>query len=189
MPVARHTEDEKAEALSLYVDLGPAEAARRSGVSPLTISSWARRAGLHTNAPTKTKEATEALIIRAQSMREELKIRMLHKALDLLDRMDAPHVEFKGKDANPVTYPIAPAGAVQNYATSVAILLDKYRLESGEATERTENVSVTDGLSPDVKRRLRERIARSVRGESEDGPGTVSGAGGIGEGLGVASST
>ena len=134
-----YTEDEKRDALLAYVDHGPAEAARQTGISPLTISSWARRAGVHTNAVAKMKEATEALRARQDEMREELRVRMLHKALDLIDRMDAPHVEFKGKDASLVTYPVAPAGAVQNYATSIGILLDKYRLEMGEATGRTEH--------------------------------------------------
>jgi hypothetical protein len=164
-----YTDDEKSEALSLYMDVGVAESARRTGINPLTISSWARRAGLHTNAPVKTKEATEALRARAGEMREELRLRMLHKALDLLDRMDAPHVEFKGKDASAVTYPIAPAGAVQNYATSAAILLDKYRLEVGEATNRTENLSITDGINDHERQALRDAIVGELARRADEG--------------------
>lgn len=175
------TEEEKSEALLLYVDLGPAEAARRTGISPLTISSWAKRSGLHTNALVKTKEATEQLKVRAAEMREELKVRMLAKALDLVDRMDAPHVEFKGKEAMQVTYPVAPAGAVQNYATSIGILIDKFRLESGEVTGRTETQSITGGLNDDERARLRDaidryydrgRAGRVVDGRAADGSPT-----------------
>lgn len=164
-----YTDDEKSEALSLYMDVGVAESARRTGINPLTISSWARRAGLHTNAPVKTREATEALRAKAGEMREELRLRMLHKALDLIDRMDAPHVEFKGKDAQAVTYPIAPAGAVQNYATSVAILLDKYRLELGEATNRNESVNISDGLDDHEKRALRDAIVGELARRADKG--------------------
>lgn len=153
-----YTPDEKQGALVLYMDVGPAEASRQTDIPMLTISSWARRAGLHTNAVVKTKEATEALMARAENMRAELKVRMLHKALDLIDRMDAPHVEFKGKDASMVTYPVAPAPAVQNYATSVAILLDKYRLESGEATGRHESVSITDDMDDHERVALHDAI-------------------------------
>lgn len=170
-----YTDDEKQEALLLYVDHGPAEASRRSGINALTISSWAKRSGLHTNAVVKTKEATEALIARADSMRVELRVRMLAKALDLVDRMDAPHVEFKGKDANQVTYPVAPAGAVQNYATSVAILLDKYRLEVGEATTRNESRDITGTLTDadlDAAIREAEQVGSGLGGPppTEDPP-------------------
>ena len=161
------TDEEKQEALLLYVDVGPAEASRRTGISPLTISSWAKRSGLHTNAVVKTKAATEALIAKADSMRVELRVRMLAKALDLVDRMDAPHVEFKGKDANQVSYPVAPAGAVQNYATSIGILIDKYRLEVGEATGRYESRDITGTLSDrdlDAAIREAEQIGSGLRG-------------------------
>ena len=42
-----------------------------------------------------------------RTMRELL----LVKAKDALERMDQPHIEFKGKDATQVTYPKAPASA------------------------------------------------------------------------------
>lgn len=158
------TDEEKSEALLLYVDKGPAEAARQTGISPLTISSWAKRSGLHTNAVVKTKEATAALMAKQAEMRAELRVRMLHKALELLDRMDAPHVEFKGKDANQVAYPVAPAAAVQNYATSIGILLDKYRLELGEVTGRTE--SLASGMDDHERETLKGVVRRAIEAEA-----------------------
>lgn len=166
MAERRHyTDEQQREALMFYVDLGPAEASRRTDISPLTISSWARRAGLHTNAPVKTRQATEALMAKQAEMREELRVRMLHKALDLIDRMDAPHVEFKGKDALPVSYPVAPAAAVQNYATSIGILLDKYRLEMGESTSRDEHRDITPLIDDHEKETLRKVISEAIESD------------------------
>lgn len=157
-----YSDDEKATALNVYASQGLAEAWRLTGIPKPTIASWARRLGLpHTDAAAKTREATEAAAERAHRLRQDLRSKLLEKAVDLLDRMDAPHVEFKGKDARAVTYPIAPAGAVQNYATSAAILIDKYRLEVGEATDRTETVSITDGLDDHE----RDALNDAIRGE------------------------
>ena len=83
--------------------------------------------------------------------------------------MDAPHIEFKGKDAISVEYPIAPAGAVQNYATSVGILIDKYRLEVGEATNRSESKTITDGLNDHEKQRLRDVLDEVLADADREG--------------------
>jgi hypothetical protein len=63
------------------------------------------------------------------------------------------------------------------------VATDKAQLLSGNATERTETRDLTDGLPIDLKRRLRERLARSVRGESEpigEGSGALTGGAGLG---------
>jgi hypothetical protein len=69
-------------------------------------------------------------------------------------------------------------------ADALRTLTDKYALLNGEATERTE--SITDGLPPDVKRALRERLGRAVRGEHDAGS-TGSDPVGVGPGLGSSS--
>jgi hypothetical protein len=142
MAATTYAEDEKAHALSLYQEVGLAEAWRQTGIPKPTIASWARRAGLpHTDASVKTREATIAASARADQIRAELRLKLLEKATDMLDRMDAEHVEFKNsaKEIREVVYPIAPAAAVQHYAVTVGILIDKYRLEVGEATTRSES--------------------------------------------------
>lgn len=147
-----YTASEKEHALRLYLEVGLAEAWRQTGIPKPTIASWARRSGLpHTDAAAKTREATLAAAARADQLRAELRLKLLEKANDLLDRMDGEHVEFKNsaKEIREVVYPIAPAGAVQNYATSVGILIDKYRLEVGEATTRSESRDLTANLSDD----------------------------------------
>ena len=155
----KYSAEERAEALTLYASDGLAETARQTGIPKPTIASWVTRAGLpHTDSTTKTEAATEAAESRAKQLRADLRLKLLEKASDLLDRMDAPHVEFKGKDADQVEYPIAPAAAVQNYATSVGILIDKYRLEMGEATGRTESRALTDDITDDERSRLRDWI-------------------------------
>lgn len=55
---------------------------------------------------------------------------------------------------------------LQKAAVASAIIADKMLLIRGEATSRYESVSLTDGISADEKRELRERLARSVHSES-----------------------
>jgi transposase-like protein len=153
-----YSADEKATALNLYVSHGLAEAWRLTGIPKPTIATWAKAAGLRTFDTQKTEAATEAHVAHADELRARLRVQLLEKASDLLDRMDAMHVDFKGKDADAVTYPIAPASAVQNYATSVGILIDKYRLEVGEATTRSESRALTEDMDDHERRALRDAI-------------------------------
>lgn len=170
-----YTEDEKARALDLYGSVGLAEAARETDIPKPTIQSWARRTGLpHTDAAAKTREATLAASARADQLRAGIRLKLLVKADRLLDRMDEPHVEFKNsaKEIRQVTYPTAPAAAVQNYATSVGILIDKYRLEVGEATTRSESKDITSDLTDDeLEEAIREAEDALRRARAEEGGG------------------
>lgn len=71
-------------------------------------------------------------------------------------------------------------------AEATRMLADRFALLNGEATTRTE--SITNGLDPEFKRELRERIARSAREES-DTTGTGRDSVGAGTGLGSPSET
>ena len=157
MPRASYTADQRSEALALYVEHGPSEASRRTGIPKTTITSWAGRNGVRTDAPSKTQAATEQAARIAAGKRERLKVELLNKAVDLLARMDQPHQEFVGVKGNEVVYDRAPAAAVKAYATSVGILIDKLRLEEGAATSREEHVNVSE-----VDREL-ERLATELR--------------------------
>ena len=169
-----YSEEEKAAALDLIREVGLAEAWRRmSHIPKPTLGSWAQKAGIHSDAAAKTALAVEAAAARAAQLRSELRVMLLEKAVDLLQRMDAPHTDFKGKDADAVEYPIAPAGAVQNYATSVGILIDKYRLEAGEATSRNESRDLThDDHEASILRDVlqRELARRAERGDDQTEP-------------------
>jgi len=137
MPVMKYTDEQRTEALALYVEHGTAEAARLFGVSPRTIRRWANEEGLAAARDKTLTDAGERLKVRHETMREELRVRFLESALDALDRMTEEHVDYRGKDATRVTWPMAPAREMKDYATTAAICVDKYRLEMGETTDRT----------------------------------------------------
>jgi transposase-like protein len=131
--------DFKAEVLAVYEVDGPAAAAQLYGVPRRTLQGWASRVGVSTAAMSKT--TTDNANARNEARRVELRGLLMETAVSLLKRVDQPHIDFKpGGALGPVevTFPVAPAGACQNYATSVGILLDKYRLEAGESTSREE---------------------------------------------------
>jgi transposase-like protein len=56
-PSRRYTDEERTKALDLYLEHGPAEAGRRTGISARTIATWARRAGLKSESAAKTAVA------------------------------------------------------------------------------------------------------------------------------------
>lgn len=158
-----YSAEEKQRALDIYVERGLSAAWRETGIPKPTVASWARRENLQTFASENQQAAIDAHSQQAEVMRARIRVTLLEKVEDLLSRMDAEHIDFKGKDADAVTYPIAPASAVQNYATSVGILIDKYRLEAGEATTRDEHRDIThddherDALRDAIRREIAER--------------------------------
>lgn len=160
-----YTVEERAEAVALVAEHGLAHTWRETGIPKPTLARWADEAGVERTGTEKTRAATDALRERHAHLRESVRLELLEKVADLLDRMDAPHVEFKGKDSEKVEYPIAPAGAVQNYATSVGILIDKYRLEIGEATGRTESWTNdhADHEARDIAEAIRQELAERAR--------------------------
>lgn len=153
-----YTDEQKREALDLFVEVGPSEASKRTGIPKSSLVYWAKKLGLRTERNQKTLAATEAAQLDAAQKRAALRQKLLDKAYDLLERMDKPHKEFKGKNADEVMYDIAPADAVRNYATSVGILIDKLRLESGEATERKEVLTGDVDSIDSQLQRLAERL-------------------------------
>lgn len=101
-----------------------------------TLKRWATRVGVRTEAD--TAEMTTAAVAKCDSLRTQLRTRLMEKCLDMLDRMDSPHYEYQGREQERVVYPVAGARECQSYATALGIMLDKYRLEQGEATGREE---------------------------------------------------
>lgn len=163
------TEQERNEAVAIVADKGLAAAWRETGIPKPTLVRWCKDAGVERFHPERTRAAVDALQQSAALAREQLRAELLERALDLLERMDEPHVDFKGKEASEVTYPIAPAAAVQNYATSAAILIDKYRLEMGEATGRQESWTndYADHEARAVADSIREELARRALADAE----------------------
>lgn len=144
MPGSKYGEEQKAKALALYVEHGPREAARLTKIPQQTISRWAKAAGVRTEHTARTNAATEAATAERERSREDLRRRMLDRAHELLDWMNEPQVDFKGQQAERVVYDRPPAQDQKALATAMAILLDKFRLEMGEATGRTETVTQSE---------------------------------------------
>ncbi|MBN1319625.1 MAG: hypothetical protein JXA87_02185 [Thermoleophilia bacterium] len=153
-----YTLDQKTRALEIYVAQGPCRSARETGVTKPTIIRWAKAAGLV--PPTENiTDGVKAQEARIAAKRAALKELLITKALDLATRMDEMHIDFKGNHANEVKYPKAPAAACQHYATSIGILIDKFRLENGEATGREEVITI-DAVDREIAKLERELAAR-----------------------------
>lgn len=155
-----YTTEEKERALELYRSVGPREASRQLKINDSTICLWAKRVGAkppteHIDARAKAVEARIAL------KRAKLKERLLDEAIYCAEAIHSEHVDFKGKDCTRVVYPVAPAAAVHHYAVSLAIFLDKFRLENGEVTGREEVVTVdaVDAAIRDLEAELARRGA------------------------------
>jgi len=134
-----YTKKQKQEALKLYVEIGQAKAAKTLGIPKGTICSWARRAGVRSNATEKTEAASKARRAQNEERMEEVKRQLTLRILDLNNRMDERHKEFRGQQAKEVWYDNAPSDAVKAYATSIGILIDKYQLLTGGPTGRNEH--------------------------------------------------
>lgn len=159
-----YTDQQRTDALEAYVQHGAAEASRRLDIPSRSIRRWANDAQLSAARGEKLKAATAALQMKHAEMREELRVRLLEKALDALDRMDQKHIDYRGKDAQKVEWEVAPSGAFKDYTIAIGVLVDKYRLEMGEHTARAE---VTNESAIDAEvRRLVAEMGRQRQGDA-----------------------
>ena len=117
-----YTAEQKAEAIRLYVEVGPDEAARTIGCGRMTIYRWLS----DTSVPSEKREAERlATIARHQAKREALREALLDAALAGAAAIDTHD----------------PKG-FQALSIGVGTFLDKYRLEMGESTGRTETLTL-----------------------------------------------
>jgi hypothetical protein len=106
---------------------------------------------------------------RLRLQRNMIRTDLLDRIQDALHRMIEPHLEFfPVRDAViPQTYPKAPAVAFRAYAQAFATLMKEYRLEVGEATDRTDNTTTTrilDEVKNDHERAaLKKAIEEALR--------------------------
>lgn len=145
----------KKEALRIYTEEGPGEAAKQTGISATTIRNWARRSGATVDREKRTQRATEAAAAAAAVKRERLKVECREKALELLDRFDRQHEYFVGKDGDRKALDNPQAGDIKDYAIAIGVLIDKAELLDGRATSREEHRSV-DQLDREIDRLLSE---------------------------------
>ena len=145
--MANYTDAQKAEAVQLSVDVGTAEAARQTGASKRSIVGWVKAAGVTTQAKIqKTEAAREVLAAVTAKRREELDGLLLDAGIHHVKQSMAAD---SGREA-------------QAYMIGAGIGIDKYRLEMGEATGRTETVDLPSAESTiDVElARLAEQLDR-----------------------------
>lgn len=155
------TKAQKAKALQIYHESGSAVAAEETGCSRQSIYNWLRDS-IDTEK-TPEEQAKEALY--QQTLRLGIRRRILEKVDNLLDRFDQPHYDYRGKDVVRVQWDSATSGDVRAYATAIGILIDKYRLEAGEATSHTYHEG-----SDDIDRRVSQLVAE-MESRSQAGSG------------------
>lgn len=119
-----YTDEQRAEALALYVELGAAETARRTGIAKGTVMSWASRSGLAMHATEATRKATEASALKWAQRRQQL-VHDIGAVAELALRQAQVSVET------------GHARNAKDFATTMAILVDKAQLLDGAATSRT----------------------------------------------------
>ncbi len=125
--MTNYTDAQKAEAVNLYLVIGATAAAKQTGISRRSISTWANQAGHTAQANIKkTEVAREVLASAVAEKREELRGLLLEAGIHHVTQSIAADT---GRDA-------------QAYMTGAGIGIDKYRLEMGEATGRTETVDL-----------------------------------------------
>lgn len=116
--------------------------ARELGVSPSTISAWAKREGLSFNRAA-TEDAVAAAKVTRASRRSAIIDRLYARTEKILDRLEAESYTYMlmgPKGAVRVTEDYAPAADEKNYATAIhSYLKDAADLEL---------VDDGDGLTP-----------------------------------------
>lgn len=139
MEPVQYTAERQAEAVTLYFDQGAAKALETIGCGRSTLYRWI---GDELSRDTKKAEAdAKDATLRQSALRQHLRERLITVAVRQLDRVLDPYpvaTAFGGV----VELPEPPAGEVQKLMVAVGIALDKYRLEMGEHTDRTQVVTL-----------------------------------------------
>lgn len=152
-----YTADQKQEALDLYQQIGARATAEQLDIPPRTVRHWATLAGLAKAREQNLEDGARMLAAVHQAKREEIRVRLMDLILDAMDRTDQKHIDYRGKDVVQVEWETAPAEAFKAYAVAIGVLIDKYRLEMGEATGRTESLTL-DVIESNIQR-LEARMA------------------------------
>ncbi len=129
-----YTDEQRTNAVALADEHGPAEASRQTGIPRRTISSW--RLPARAEDKKRTEKASAARDERHRKQRAQLGDVLLEKAVLFAEALTP------GKDS-------------RNTATALGIIIDKYRLEQGEVTDRTESRTQSD-LDREIQTRVDE---------------------------------
>ncbi len=128
MPKAAWAPDVRERALAIYLERGPAEASRQTGVPTGTVSQWARRRGVTNTRYLQTTAASQAHVASAEERMTRIAVNLARIADDRTQWIaDQP----ADKD---VVRPM----------TVAAIAIDKAQLLTGKATARVETVEAPE---------------------------------------------
>lgn len=154
MPAPKWTPEQRDEALRLYTQLGAGEAARQTGIPQPTISSWARRAGVQSDAPAKTAAAVEQARLTMEARKAQLALDLMDDIQQIRAQLFAPCVERKAMvvsdgaqlgshvEVIDVERDQPSFGDQKAIMTTLAIAVDKVQILTGEATERIDHTGL-----------------------------------------------
>lgn len=134
-----YTDEQKAEALRIYVEQGPTAASQAIGANKGTITRWAKNAGLRTNVTPNTQAATAAASAQAKQRRTELAMLLLEDAHKLRQQLWQPATvhAFGGKDNTYEEHELPEPTFVdkKNILSAVGVAVDRVvKLEQLDAT-------------------------------------------------------
>lgn len=168
----RWTDDERAEALRLLVEHGPAEVARRTGIPAGTVASWSTRAGVsgrhHTAATVVATEARVATIAeRKAALAEGLLDDVARLRRDLfagtLERKVVPGTQHRSTEIVDVSNKTTTATERRTTVEAIAKALETVQLLTGEATSRVEQLGGprlrAEQLVDDLERRRQAKAS------------------------------
>lgn len=135
-----YTPDEKADALAAYVEHGPREAATMTGIPASTIASWARRGGVQT----RCIENASARVRAQQVAWEERRLNLAH---------EIGATAAMALEATRVNIAAGMVRDAKDAATTMAILVDKAQLLTGNATGHQQHSITRDHVLTDARQR------------------------------------
>ncbi len=139
-----YTEKARADALRLYVEHGPAEASRRTGIPAATIRKWAEQAGRASTRSQSAAVACRAARLTWAQRRAEVAVRAGEAAGEFLERAVGAERPRDARDA----------------MAAFSMAVDKAQLLDGAATERLE---VSEDEQRAWVRRMRDELAERRR--------------------------
>jgi len=147
--MSRYTAEQRAQALWLYSQVGPAEAARQTGVNPGTLRSWAHRTGAATVAPEELRNRTGHARARAHATHADFKADMIEQLSTVASVAVRREIELVTSDS----------ATLRDIVGARTRAIHDLQLLAGDPTQRTETRTSTD-LDAEIEQ-LVARLDRS----------------------------
>lgn len=159
------SEEQKWDVIRLAQKRGTSYAADMTGLDGKKIRKLAREMGTSVtakSAPMKP-EVKEAIKEKQDDRRVVLKQKLLDRAHDLADRMGATY-SIVTRDGEIIEINRPPARETKDFAIALGIVVDKMRLEMGEATSKTETVQ-RDQVDDELQKLAMELAQKAAQDE------------------------